>query len=72
MTFTVKSIVWPIMEDSIETSRIVEFWRDGKFSRINEEWFVDKTTNLKNSTVKLLVLEHPPGVIRLDFPDGTV
>jgi hypothetical protein len=35
-------------------------------------WYRDRTSDLKNVTLRILVVEHPPSVIKYIFPDGYV
>ena len=77
LSFTILEMKWPIKppEADGETKprlQAIDFWRHGKGLKNLMGWYRDKTTNLQNITLKILLVEHPPGVIKIKLPDNTV
>lgn len=73
MTFTIKGFKWPVLPNNPDPTRVVDFWSQGKyFGRSLESWYRDKTNDLRNVTLRILAVEHPPGVIKYETADGKV
>ncbi len=59
------SLRWPILPNStMELTRVIDFWRNGKLAKNDDNWFPDKTNNLQNITLKVLTVEHAPSIIK--------
>ena len=77
LSFTILEMIWPIKPPGADGEakprlQAIDFWRHGKGLKSSMGWYRDKTTNLQNITLKILVVEHPPGVIKIRLPDNTV
>jgi len=52
---------------------VIEFWGDKTGEKdVGQVWFYDKTTDMKNVTLRIIVVEHPPGVIKYTGTNGQV
>ena len=72
ISFKVLSLKWPIMPNATESTRVIDFWRDSRLARNEDTWFRDKTTDLRNVSLRILTVDHPPSVIKYRSPDGFV
>ncbi|CAG7837720.1 unnamed protein product [Allacma fusca] len=76
LSFTVLQLRWPVIPEGVDGSEprihAIDFWRHGKGLKTGTGWYYDKTRNLKNITLKILVVEHPPGVIKYKSAKGEV
>ena len=74
--FTIRELIWPVnLYSKRNRVRIIEFWSQNEKHFIYSgahEWFRGNSNDLRNVTLKVLVLEHPPGVIKLTDAEGKV
>ncbi|KAK9504028.1 hypothetical protein O3M35_010471 [Rhynocoris fuscipes] len=49
----------------------IDTWRSGKFQK-DKNLFFDKTSNLKNNTLRVTVFEHMPSVVKLTVPASQI
>jgi len=72
MILYILGLKWPLINASQETTHQIGIWSSNKVSETAIVWYKDKTQDLKNITLRVLVVEHPPSVIKYSFPDGYV
>ena len=71
--FTIRGLRWPVIGNSSDPHiRVIEFWGEDHTPDEGQEWYYDKTTDLKNITLKILVVEHPPEVVKYIGKDEKV
>ncbi|XP_053677578.1 uncharacterized protein LOC128727667 [Anopheles nili] len=67
--YELSTVPFPIPIKNVFFSKIINFWQAGKFRLINSTFFNDKTNNLGDQNMRVVVLEHTPAIFKAIAPN---
>lgn len=66
--FEITTVPFPTPITDVYTPRRVDIWRESKF-RSGADLFRDKTSDLRNQSLKIVTFEHIPAMTKITIPE---